>query len=639
MKNISFSDKVKYRFDSFVSQGTISMIKGLGVITVVVIILFGASLLLLGLHPDHESNFNIFESFWVNLTHALDPGVLGNHDENWPFRLFMLMTTVIGLVIISTLIGLVSNGILTKLEVLRKGRSFVIEKDHVLILGWSSKIFTIIPEIVEANENQKRGVIVILADMDKVLMEDEIKDKVGNTGNTQVICRTGNPIDVHDLKIANPFDTKSIIILDKENENSDSQIIKTIVAIVTDPKREKLRGNADERPYHITAEMEDKKNFDVAKMVGKDEVELILSDEIISKIMVQTSRQSGLSVVYQDLMDFDGDEIYFEDAPSLVGKPFRDILFAYEDSAIMGIQFADGHVAINPPMDTVFSKGDKVIGITEDDDTLIPNSNPVDPHESNIVYTEPEPQDSEKLLIVGWNNRARYIIRELDNYVPKGSEVRVVSKFPDAEKTINRLKERVKNITIDFELQDTTGRETLESMGLEQYDYIILLCYQNYFPIQEADAQTLITLLHLRNFTEIKGSKYKIVSEMLDIRNRQLADITSADDFIVSDKLISLLMSQVSENKDLMRVFEDLFDADGSEIYIKPAIEYVQPGMKMNFYTILESAARKNEVAIGYRVISKARDADDQYGVVLNPKKSDEFVLAENDMVIVLSED
>ena len=640
MKNISFSDRLKYRFDNFVSQGPISMIKGLGVITLVVIVLFGTSLLLLGLHPDHEANFNIFESFWVNLTHALDPGVLGNHDENWPFRLFMLMTTVIGLVIISTLIGLVSNGILTKLEVLRKGRSFVIEKDHVLILGWSSKIFTIIPEIVEANENQKRGVIVILADMDKVLMEDEIKDKVSNTRNTQVICRTGNPIDVHDLKIANPFDAKSIIILDKENENSDSQIIKTIVAIVTDPKREEARGPAAKKPYHITAEMEDKKNFDVAKMVGKDEVELILSDEIISKIMVQTSRQSGLSVVYQDLMDFDGDEIYFEDAPQLVGKNFRDVLFAYEDSAIMGIQFSDGHVAINPPMDTVFSKGDKVIGITEDDDTLIPNvSNDIDPHESKIVYTEPEPQSPEKLLIVGWNNRARYIIRELDNYVPHGSEVRVVSKFADAEKTVRKLKKKVKNISIDFEVVDTTGRETLESMGLESYDYIILLCYQNYFPIQEADAQTLITLLHLRNFTEIKGSKYKIVSEMLDIRNRQLADITSADDFIVSDKLISLLMSQVSENKDLMRVFEDLFDADGSEIYIKPAKEYVQTGISMNFYTILESAARKNEVAIGYRNIAKARQADNQYGVVLNPKKSEEFVLEENDMVIVLSED
>ena len=126
---------------------------------------------------------------------------------------------------------------------------------------------------------------------------------------------------------------------------------------------------------------------------------------------------------------------------------------------------------------------------------------------------------------------------------------------------------------------------------------------------------------------------------MLDIRNRQLADITSADDFIVSDKLISLLMSQVSENKYLMRVFEDLFDADGSEIYIKPAREYVKVGEPINFYTILESAARKNEVAIGYRVIKESKDMNKGYGVYVNPPKSDPFTLSHDDMVIVLSED
>ncbi len=636
MKNVSFTDKLKYKFDTFVSKGTMNMIKGLAIVTLVFVVLFALSLLALGLHPDHQilnNDFGIFESIWVNLTHMLDPGTVGEHEDNWPFQSFMMFVTILGLVIISALIGLVSNGILTKLEDLRKGRSFVIEEDHLLLLGWSSKIFTIIPEIVEANENQKRGVIVILADMDKVEMEDEIKDKVGDTGNTVVICRTGNPIDVHDLQIANPYDSKSIIILDKDNENSDSQIIKTIVAIVTNPDRR-------EEPYHITAEMEDKKNLEVAKMVGGTEVELILSDEIISRIMVQTSRQSGLSVVYQDLMDFDGDEIYFEDAPSLYGKTFRELLFAYEDSSIMGIQYADETVEVNPPMDTIFGDGDKVIGITADDDTLIPNASPnLELHESNIIYTEPEPGDPEKILIVGWNDRARYILRELDNYVPLGSVVKVVSKFEDAGKIIEKLNETVQHIKIEFEVQDTTDRETLMHMHLENYHFIILLCYQTYFPIQEADAQTLITLLHLRNFTEQYGYEYKIVSEMLDIRNRQLADITSADDFIVSDKLLSLLMSQVSENKYLMRVFEDLFDADGSEIYIKPAREYVQVGEPMNFYTILESAARKNEVAIGYRVISKARSANDQYGVVLNPKKSDIFTLTPEDTVIVLSED
>ena len=633
MSKFSLKSRLSYKFDNFISKGTLSMISGLGVFSLVMITVFAVILLFIGLHPDHDNNFNIFESIWVNMTHMLDPGVLGNHEENWPFRMFMMIVTFLGLVVISTLIGLVSNGILTKLDDLRKGRSFVIEEGHVLILGWSSKIFTIISELCIANENQKRGAIVILADMDKVAMEDEIRDKVGNTGNTVVICRTGNPIDVHDLYIANPFDTKSIIILDKDNENSDSQIIKTIVAIVTNPERRK-------DPYHITAEMENKKNFEVAKMVGKDEVELILSDEIISRIMVQTSRQSGLSVVYIELMDFGGDEIYFMEETSLTGKTFRDILFAYEDSAIMGIQYADGSVEINPPMETIFKQGDRVIGITEDDDTLIPNAPPhIELEENTIVYSEPPIPEVEQILLIGWNDRAKYIIQELDYYVPEGSTVRVVSKFDDAEKVVRRLQNVVKRIELEFEVQDTTDRETLENMHLSQYQYIILLCYQNYFPIQEADAQTLITLLHLRNLTEIRNEKYKIVSEMLDIRNRQLADITSADDFIVSDKLISLLMSQVSENKYLMRVFEDLFDADGSEIYIKSAREYVKTDIPIHFYTLLESAARKNEVAIGYRIIKEAKDANKGYGVYVNPKKSDVFTLSDEDMVIVLSED
>lgn len=609
------------------------MIYGLGLFTILTVLLFTFLLFLARVHPDHDTNFSVADSIWVNLIHILDPGTVGEHQDNWPFMIFMMIVTIIGLVVTSTFIGLVSSGILSKLEDLRKGRSFVIEKDHVLILGWSSKIFTIISELVIANENQKEGVVVILADKDKVEMEDEIKDKVGSTKNTRVICRTGNPIDIHDLYIANPFDTKSIIILDKDNENSDSQTIKTIVAIVTNPNRRK-------EPYHITAEMEDKKNFDVANMVGKGEVELILSDEIISRIMVQTSRQSGLSVVYIELMDFGGDEIYFEEEKSLVGKTFRDVLFAYNDSAIMGLQYSDGSVEINPPMNTLVKEGDKVIGITEDDDTLVPNS-PADLQvlETNIVYTEPEEQHPEKIMILGWNNRARYIIKELDFYVSPGSHVTVVSKFEDANKIIKKLQKEVKNITISFEIRDTTDRETLLDLGLEEYDYIMLLSFQNYYPIQEADAQTLITLLHLRNFTEKSGHRYKIVSEMLDIRNRQLADITTADDFIVSDKLVSLLMSQVSENKFLMRVFEDLFDADGSEIYIKPAREYVKIGVPLNFYTVLESAARKNEVAIGYRKIKYAKDASRQYGVIVNPRKTDEFVLEEEDVVIVLSED
>ncbi len=632
-KSISFAARAKYKFDNYVSKGTGAMIYGLVVFSFVVICLFGLLLLAFGLHPNHQEGFWVGESIWVNLTHVLDPGVLGNHDENWPFRLFMMVTTMLGLVIISTLIGLVSNGILVKMEELRKGRSFVIEEGHVLILGWSSKIFTIISELVIANENQKEGVIVILADKDKIEMEDEIRLKVGNTKNTRVICRTGDPIDIDDIYIANPFASKSIIILDKDNENSDSQIIKTIVAIVTNPNRRP-------EPYHITAEIQDSKNFEVAKMVGKDEVELILSDDFISRIMVQTSRQSGLSVVYIELMDYGGDEIYFMEEPTLVGKTFRDVIFAYEESAIMGVQFADGTVAINPPMETIFNEGDQVIGITEDDDTLIPSgitSFAID--ENRLTKTDEPESHSEKMLIIGWNDRAKNIIWELDQYAPPGSTLKVVSKFNDPISVIEKISTRLKNLTVEFMRAETTERETLTDLDIPSFDYIILLCYEQHFPVQEADAQTLITLLHIRSIAEKTEKHLNLVSEMIDMKNRQLADITSADDFIVSDKLLSLLMTQVSENKYLMRVFEDLFDADGSEIYIKPAEEYVTIGEPVNFYTVLESAARKNQVALGYRILAKSKDPNSDYGVVVNPKKSDMIKLTKEDEIIVLSED
>lgn len=634
MKNVPFKVKAKYVFDNLLSQGTGTLIAWLALGALLVIVIFSLILLILGVHPEHDNNFTIGHALWANLTHMLDPGTLGDSDETWKFQLFMIIVTLVGVVVLSTLIGLISNGILTKLEDLRKGRSFVIEKDHVLILGWSSKIFTIISELVIANENQKTGTIVILADKDKVLMEDEIRDKVGQTKNTKVICRTGNPIDVHDLYIANPFDTKSIIILGKDNENSDSQIIKTIVAIITNPERRA-------EPYHVTAEMSDKKNFQVAKMVGGDEVELILSDEIISRIMVQTSRQSGLSVVYQELMDFDGDEIYFTEEKKMVGKTFREVLFSYEESAVMGLQYADGSVEVNPPMDTVVKPGDRIIGITEDDDTLIPTDdlNHVKIAKGSLILTERKETDSEKILIIGWNDRAKHIIEELDYYVAEGTVVDVYSKFGDAIKVVDKLQDTLVNIDLEFEIMDTTDRETIEYMNLHEYDYIILLCYQNYLAIQEADAQTLITLLHVRNISEKDNIKFNMVSEMLDIRNRQLADITSANDFIVSDKLVSLLMSQVSENKYLMRVFEDLFDAEGSEIYIKPAKEYVKTNTPVNFYTVLESAATKNEVAIGYRIMAQSKNAMEGYGVYVNPKKSEFITLSDEDTVIVLSED
>ena len=128
-----------------------------------------------------------------------------------------------------------------------------------------------------------------------------------------------------------------------------------------------------------------------------------------------------------------------------------------------------------------------------------------------------------------------------------------------------------------------------------------------------------------------------IVSEMLDVKNRDLASVTNADDFIVSDDIISMIISQVSENKYMMQIFEQLFKAEGNEIYLKPAIGYIEPDKEIDFYTVLASAINKNEIAIGYRLIEHQRDKSMNYGIFLNPVKSEKFSLSYIDFVIVLS--
>ena len=126
---------------------------------------------------------------------------------------------------------------------------------------------------------------------------------------------------------------------------------------------------------------------------------------------------------------------------------------------------------------------------------------------------------------------------------------------------------------------------------------------------------------------------------MLDDKNRELAEVTKADDFIVSDKLVSLLLSQVSENKQLTEVFDTLFSSKGSEIYLRDVEDYIVPGTTVDFFTVVDAATRRGETAIGYRVAAEARNAETSYGVRVNPRKSDAVDFVPGDKIIVLAQD
>ena len=629
MKQPSFKQKFQYWFDNYMARGTGAMLTGLFVLSALIIFLAAALVKLTNSAPNGES---FLEVAWMSLLRTLDSGTMGGDTGNPFFLLMMLIVTFGGVFVVSALIGIINNGLEDKMDELRKGRSQVLENDHTLILGWTPQIFTVISELVLANESRKSGaVIVILADHDKVEMEDEISNRIEDTKNTRIICRSGNPIDLNDLEIGSPHTARSIIIL-SEGADPDTHVIKSVLAITNNPNRR-------ESPYHIVTQIHDQKNMDVVKMLGaKDNVQAILTTDLIARVVAQTSRQSGLSIVYTELMNFGGDEIYFKQEPNLSGKTYGEALLAFETSTLMGIRKSDGTIAMNPPMDTRIQSGDQIFAIAEDDDKIELSNTAPKVEESLIQQSGKETKAKpERGLILGWNRSGATIVRELDNYVAKGSELTIVSHIYDLEKQIRSDGKKITNQKLKVMEGDIRDRDLLEQLEVTEYDHVIVLAY-SHLEVQEADAITLVTLLHLRDIAEKDETPFSIISEMLDLRNRELAEAAKVDDFIVSEHLVSLMLSQLSENSELMGVFTDIFDPEGAEIYLKPIGDYVTTGQPVNFYTITEAARRRGETAIGYRIMSESRNAEKAYGVITNPKKSEKVTFTPEDKLVVISE-
>src|SRR5687768_17432280 len=173
--NPTFRQRLRYQFDNLMSRGTPALIAMLFVLSLIVVFIAGAVISIAGFVQEGESGQLSFgEAAWESLMRTLDSGTMGG-DTGTGFRIVMLFVTLGGIFVVSALIGVLNNAIEGQMERLRKGRSIVLESNHTLVLGWSAQVFTILNELMIASENQANARIVILADKDKVEMEDELR--------------------------------------------------------------------------------------------------------------------------------------------------------------------------------------------------------------------------------------------------------------------------------------------------------------------------------------------------------------------------------------------------------------------------------------------------------------------------------
>ncbi|MEW2179363.1 NAD-binding lipoprotein [Streptomyces sp. NPDC005406] len=548
-----------------------------------------------------------------------------------PLRVALsVLLALVALFYVSTVVGLMTTAITDELIALRRGHSTVLEQGHTVVLGWSAQTFTVMAELAAANANQRRTAVAVLADRDVTEMEEELRSEVGDTGRTRIVCRNGRPSDPVALARVSPAMAHVVLVMPRDQPDEDAEVVKNLLA---------LRATADEgKRVRVVAAVRDARYRLAAALAAGPDAVVLEADDVTARLVAQCARQPGLSLVYQELLDFAGDEFYVVDAPDQENRAFSEVLRACPKSSVVGLVGADGTLHLNPPADRVVHARDRLIVIAQDDDSTVPTAEPAAFDESVIVNRAPSKRHRERVLLLGWNRRARHIVRHLTGHVAAGSVLHVVAEGGErlAEEVRAAAAKAAPTLTLTFAPGDPTLPETVKAVDLADYDGVIVLGPDRGSGTDGPDDRTLVTLLLLRELERTTGAAIRVVTEMTDDRNRALAPGGVGADFIVSGKLIGLLMVQISQNWHLAALFEELLAPHGNAIHLKPAGDYVRTGQRTSFATVVESASRRGECAIGYRSRGPDRSGTDD-GVRINPAKTEIRRWGADDDVIVLA--
>ncbi|MEU9201477.1 NAD-binding lipoprotein [Streptomyces sp. NPDC048332] len=627
-------ERARYWFDNTLARGVTVLIGWLAVACLAVVIPVSALLVWTDERAPDTAGAKT-AAVWRSVGQTLRLG----GEVGSPLRVILsVLLALMALFYVSTIVGLVTTALTEELIALRRGHSTVLESGHTVVLGWSDQIFTVVAELVAANANQGRSAIAVLADRDVTEMEEELRSEVGDTGRTRVVCRNGRPTDPAALTRVSPATADAVLVLPRDHPHEDAEIVKNLLALrtaVDDASRVRTVAVVRDAQYRLAAEL----------AAGPGGVVLEI-DDVTARLVAQCARQPGLSLVYQELLDFAGDEFYVVDAPDGTGRVFAEVLRTCPTSSVVGLVRADGTLSLNPPGDSLLCPGDRLVVIAQDDDTTRTTLEPAAFDESVMTNRPPAAARPERVLLLGWNRRARHIVRHLSGHVAPGSDLHVVAHGGESLATEVRAAaaQAAPALTVTFGPGDPTLPETLNDVDLSEHDGVIVLGpdhasdhWPDHGPRHDSpDDRTLVTLLLLRDRERTAGVPVRVVTEMTDDRNRALAPAGVGADFIVSGKLVGLLMAQISQNWHLAGLFGELLAPQGNAIHLKPAADYIRPGHRASFATVVEAASRRGECALGYRSRGAVR-AGIGHEVRINPAKAEVRHWTADDEVIVMA--
>lgn len=649
-RNVRF----RYRFDTFMARGGSSIFKALTAAFVVTFLLIGVMRgVLLQFIPDtgvQHDEIGFLGNLYITFLEITDPGNMAQDIySSAAIKIFAILAGIAGIIMLSALIAFITTALDQKIYELKRGRSKVIEEDHTLILGWNEqRIVEIIRELTIANESEKDACVVVLADKDKEEMDDVLRLRIRELGTTRLVTRSGDVSTLSNLDMVSLECCKSVIILasceDTDSADykasSDAKAIQTVLAT--------MGNEAGKDDYSVVVEIFNPTHRDIVRSSFPDHVITVNTSDILAKLLVQTSRSVGLSVVYNEILSFDGCEMYFYES-EWDNASFGEIAYHFPDGVPVGIRGADGQITLNPPGSRVLESNDQIL-IVADDDSTIEFREQVVAHPADYQLSDVRSEQRvERELMIGWTFKSPIIVREFADYIKAGSQIHVLLKKPTEEQAqeIETLNRELGDIDIRLLQKDCLNIEQLMSVEPFKYDNIIILAGNDAgeqgIDAGRVDSENIVALLLLRRiFSQYprESNSTKLITEILDSQNDALVARAGVQDVIISNRLVSMIMAQISESPDMEKVYDDIFQEDGSEIYLKPVSMYFSelPG-EVCFADLIAIAQKRKEVCIGVKIKSLEHVKEHNNGVTLIPEKNTRYKLKREDSLVVLAED
>ena len=232
--------------------------------------------------------------------------------------------------------------------------------------------------------------------------------------------------NINNLKKVQAERAKSIIIMnsaaswrpEEELKLADALVLKSIMSIIA-------VCDGEEHPP-IVCEIHSDRDRDLAENITTGTVKALNEVSVLSRMIAQLAlSRNGLSVVYSDMVGFDGNEFYFYQPDEGWGGPltFGESINRFKSSTPMGIHTGEGKIMLNPPADTKVTEEDELIVFAEDDSTIFYYEESVqNPQISELPQVDTSLR-TQRVALLNWTPKAAIIVEKLCTYVPAGSEI------------------------------------------------------------------------------------------------------------------------------------------------------------------------------------------------------------------------